>query len=46
VAAASYPNFAGKHAGEALFTAADLVAYLRQVGARDEAATPAGVVLC
>ena len=26
--AASYPNFAGKHAGEALFTAADFTAYL------------------
>jgi uridine phosphorylase len=46
VAAASYPNFAGKHAGEALFTAADLVAYLRQVGARDDTAAPGGVVLC
>jgi uridine phosphorylase len=46
VAAASYPNFAGKHAGEALFTAADFLAYLRQVGARDEAAAPGGVVLC
>jgi uridine phosphorylase len=46
VAAGSYPNFAGKHAGEALFTAADLLAYLQRAGARDEAAPPAGVVLC
>ena len=29
----SYPNFAGKHAGQALFTAADFLAYLRQAGA-------------
>ena len=40
----SYPNFAGKHAGEALFTAADFLAYLRRVGARDDAPGPAGVV--
>ena len=44
--AASYPNFAGKHAGEALFTAADFTAYLRQVGALDDGQAPAGVVLC
>ena len=43
---ASYPNFAGKHAGEALFSAADFLAYLRQVGARDDVAAPGGVVLC
>jgi hypothetical protein len=42
----SYPNFAGKHAGEAMFTAADFVAYLRRVGARDDTPAPAGVVLC
>jgi uridine phosphorylase len=42
----SYPNFAGKHAGEAMFTAADFVAYLRRVGVRDETPAPAGVVLC
>ena len=42
----SYPNFAGKHAGEAMFTAADFVAYLRRAGARDETPAPAGVVLC
>ena len=46
VAAASYPNFAGKHAGEALFTAADFLAYLRQAGVRDDAPAPGGVVLC
>ena len=33
---ASYPNFAGKHAGQALFTAADFLAYLRQVGGIDD----------
>jgi uridine phosphorylase len=43
---ASYPNFAGKHAGPALFTATDFVAYLRQVGALDEEEAPGGVVLC
>ena len=43
---ASYPNFAGKHAGQALFTAADFVAYLRQVGALDEGEVPGGAVLC
>jgi uridine phosphorylase len=42
----SYPNFAGKHAGQALFTAADFLAHLRRVGVRDDAASPAGVVLC
>lgn len=42
----SYPNFAGKHAGEAMFTAADFVAYLRRAGARDDTPAPAGVVLC
>ncbi len=43
---ASYPNFAGKHAGPALFTATDFVAYLRQVGALDDGEAPGGVVLC
>ncbi len=42
----SYPNFAGKHAGEALFTAADFLAYLRQAGVRDDVPAPGGVVLC
>jgi uridine phosphorylase len=46
VSESSYPNFAGKHAGEALFTAADFLAYLRRVGARDDAPGPDGVVLC
>jgi uridine phosphorylase len=46
VPTASYPNFAGKHAGQALFTAADFVAYLRQVGALDDGEAPGGVVLC
>ncbi len=45
---ASYPNFAGKHAGQALFTAADFLAYLRQIGALDDVAAPGGAegVLC
>lgn len=43
---ASYPNFAGKHAEQALFTAADFVAYLRQVGALDDREVPGGAVLC
>jgi uridine phosphorylase len=43
---ASYPNFAGKHAEEAMFTPADFAAYLRQAGALDSYQPPAGVVLC
>jgi uridine phosphorylase len=43
---ASYPNFAGKHAGEAIFTPADFVAYLQRVGALGPYEAPAGVVLC
>jgi uridine phosphorylase len=43
---ASYPNFAGKHAGEAMFTPADFAAYLRRAGALDSYQPPAGVVLC
>src|SRR4029077_3112558 len=46
VVESSYPNFAGKHSGEALFTAADFLAYLRRVGARDDTPAPHGVVLC
>jgi uridine phosphorylase len=46
VPAASYPNFAGKHAEEALFTAADFTAYLRQAGALDDGPAPPGVILC
>jgi hypothetical protein len=46
VPTASYPNFARKHAGEAMFTAADLVAYLRQAGAADEGEVSRGAVLC
>lgn len=42
----SYPNFAGKHAGEAMFTAADFLAYLRRAGVRDDTPAPGGVVLC
>ena len=43
---ASYPNFQGKHAGEAIFTPADFTAYLRRTGALRDYAPPAGVVLC
>src|SRR5207247_11270286 len=45
VAESSYPNFAGKHAGEALFTAADFLAYLRRAGARDAGPRPPGLLL-
>jgi uridine phosphorylase len=44
--ASSYPNFAGKHAEEAMFAPADFVAYLRRTGALADYAAPAGVVLC
>ena len=46
MSAASYPNFAGKHAEEAIFTPADFVAYLQQVGAPSAAEPPAGIVFC
>jgi uridine phosphorylase len=46
VPAASYPNFAGKHAGQAMFTAADFIAYMRQAGALDDRDVPGGAVLC
>jgi uridine phosphorylase len=46
VSSASYPNFAGKHAEEAMFTPADFAAYLRRVGALESYQPPAGVVLC
>jgi uridine phosphorylase len=46
VSAASYPNFAGKHAEEAIFSPADFVAYLRQAGALTAVEPPAGVVFC
>jgi uridine phosphorylase len=46
VASASYPNFAGKHAEEAIFTPADFVAYLTRVGALSPGQPPAGVVFC
>ncbi|HEY2080788.1 MAG TPA: nucleoside phosphorylase [Streptosporangiaceae bacterium] len=46
MSSASYPNFAGKHAEEAMFTPADFASYLRQVGALEDYQSPAGVVLC
>jgi hypothetical protein len=46
VSSASYPNFAGKHAEEAIFTPADFAAYLRRVGALVAYQAPDGVVLC
>jgi uridine phosphorylase len=42
----SYPNFAGKHAEDAVFTPADFAAYLQRVGAIRDYRAPAGVVLC
>jgi uridine phosphorylase len=46
VSSASYPNFAGKHAEEAMFTPADFAAYLRRAGTLGSYQPPAGVVLC
>ena len=46
MSAASYPNFAGKHAAEAIFTPADFAAYLRRQGAVEDYQPPVGVVLC
>ena len=43
MATPSYPNFAGKHAEEALFTAADFTAYLRQAGALADGPAPPSV---
>lgn len=42
----TYPNFAGKHAHEAMFTPTDFVAYLRRIGAFGEDEPADGVVLC
>ena len=46
MAEASYPNFAGKHAGEAMYTAADFIAYMREAAVTallaGNSATPAG----
>lgn len=42
----SYPNFAGKHAEEAIFSVADFTAYLRRAGALDSVEAPPAVVLC
>jgi hypothetical protein len=44
VTAPSYPNFAGKHAEEAIFTPADFVAYLRRVGRLERYRPPEGQV--
>jgi uridine phosphorylase len=46
MSSASYPNFAGKHTEEAIFTPADFVAYLQRIGAIADYSAPAGVVLC
>jgi len=46
LSSASYPNFAGKHAEEAMFTPADFATYLRRAGALDSYQAPAGVVWC
>lgn len=42
----SYPNFAGKHAEEALFSAADFNAYLRQAGVLADGQAPPCAILC
>ncbi len=44
----SYPNFANKHAEEAMFTPEDFIAYLRRAGglAHDDDDPPGGIVLC
>ncbi len=43
----SFPNFAGKHAEEPVFTAAEFVRYLKEVGHLSDYQRPtAGVVLC
>ncbi len=41
-----FPNFAGKHAHDAFFTAQDLVAYHRSIGRLPEDLGLAGVILC
>jgi uridine phosphorylase len=46
VPAATFPNFAGKHTHEAMFSPADFVAYLRRMGILADYQPPAGVVLC
>ena len=46
MATPSYPNFAGKHAEEALFSAADFNAYLRQAGVLADGQAPPGVIMC
>ena len=43
----TYPNFAGKHAEQALYSPADFIAYLHRIGDVDEASpAPPGVILC
>jgi uridine phosphorylase len=46
MAAPSFPNFAGKHAGEAIVGPAEYVAYARRRGSLDGYQPPPGVVLC
>src|SRR5579875_1688862 len=41
-----FPNFAGKHAEDAFFTAADFVAYMRRAGRLPEMPVLAGVMFC
>jgi uridine phosphorylase len=45
VATVTYPNFAGKHAEQALFSPGDFVAYLRRIGAEASPA-PGCVIMC
>ena len=44
--AASYPNFAGKHAEEAIVTPADFTAYLRAAGGLADCQSLDGVIFC
>ena len=46
VATGGYPNFPGKHAEEAIFTAADFVDYLRRARGLDVGDAPPTVVIC
>jgi uridine phosphorylase len=45
VASVTYPNFAGKHAEDALYSPGDFIDYLRRVGAEPQPAPPS-IILC
>ena len=44
--AGSFPNFPGKHAHDAFFSAQDYLAYVRQLGRVPDFAIPEGVIFC